>query len=241
MCSSPGCARRTATRHQTSQSRLRHQSTQAVQDRRADQTLRAPCPHPLRQRLPLPTPLPESLATPPTLPLALLSGASRRDKNRGKRGKCVPSTRKLLQNPLKSPELTKTESQSTCPGSYERCGLARISHRSSTVTADKATLTGLFSPFDLDVTRHAVVRKASDKSRHSNFLHRLATKTGEISGLRASLRPLLTAIACIYVLGKTYVRSAEVPDLPTSEPRKCLGVSSWGELHQFCSKRLTQR
>ena len=61
--------------------------------------------------------------------------------------------------------------------------LARISHRFSTATADKATLTRLFSSFDLDVTRHAIVRKASDKSRHSNLLHRLATKTGEISGL----------------------------------------------------------
>ena len=99
----------------------------------------APRPHPLRQRLPLPTPLPKSLATPPTLPLAPLSGAgapshgrtqresgaSRRDKNRGERGRCVPSTRKLLQNPLKSPELTKNESQSTYPGSCELCGLGQ--------------------------------------------------------------------------------------------------------------------
>ncbi len=50
---------------------------------------------------------PKSLATPPTLPLVPLSRASRRDKNRGERGRCAPSTRKLLQNPLKSPELTK--------------------------------------------------------------------------------------------------------------------------------------
>ena len=60
--------------------------------------------------------------------------------------------------------------------------LTRISHRFSTATADKATLTRLFSPFDLDVTRHAVVRKASNKSRHSNLLYRLATETGDITG-----------------------------------------------------------
>ena len=65
---------------------------------------------------------------------------------------------------------------------FQKLCLARISHRFSTATADKATLTRLFSPFDLDVTRHAVVRKASDKSRHRNLLHRLATKGGEISG-----------------------------------------------------------
>ena len=61
--------------------------------------------------------------------------------------------------------------------------LARISHRFSTATADKATLTRLFSPFDLDMTRHAVVRKASNKFRYTNLLHRLATETGEITGL----------------------------------------------------------
>ena len=60
--------------------------------------------------------------------------------------------------------------------------LARISHRFSTATADKATLTRLFSTFDLDVTRHAVVRKASNKSRHSNLLHRLATKSVRYPG-----------------------------------------------------------
>jgi len=54
--------------------------------------------------------------------------------------------------------------------------LTRISHRFSTATADKATLTRPFSPFDLDVTRHAVVRKGSNKSRHSKLLHRLAKK-----------------------------------------------------------------
>ena len=86
--------------------------------------------------------------------------------------------------------------------------LARISHRFSTATADKATLPRLFSTFDLDVTRHAVVRKPSNKSRHSNLLHRLATKPGERCGLgwgcngfdqsrrindkRAEIRPLFS-------------------------------------------------
>ncbi|MDP7638375.1 MAG: hypothetical protein QGG73_01460 [Candidatus Hydrogenedentes bacterium] len=60
--------------------------------------------------------------------------------------------------------------------------LTRISHRFSTAMADKATLTRLFSPFDFDLTRHAVGRKVSNKSRHSNLFHRLAMKTGEISG-----------------------------------------------------------
>ena len=62
-------------------------------------------------------------------------------------------------------------------------GLARLSRRLSTATADKATLTRLFSTFDLNVTRHAVARKSSKKYRHSNLLHRLATKSGELSGL----------------------------------------------------------
>ncbi len=51
-------------------------------------------------------------------------------------------------------------------------------------TADKATLTRLFSTFDLDATRHPVARKPSNKSRHSNLLHRLATQSGERCGLR---------------------------------------------------------
>ncbi len=61
--------------------------------------------------------------------------------------------------------------------------LTRISHRFSTATANKAALTRFFSPFDLGVTGHAVVRKASNKSRHTNLLHRLATEIGEITRL----------------------------------------------------------
>lgn len=60
---------------------------------------------------------------------------------------------------------------------------ARIAHRIPTPTADKAALTTLFSTFDLDVTRHNVVRKPSNKYRHSNLLYRLATKSVELSGL----------------------------------------------------------
>ena len=60
---------------------------------------------------------------------------------------------------------------------------ARLSHRFSTAAADKAALTRPFSPFDLDVTRHAVVRRAPNKSRYSNLLHRPATKTSEITVL----------------------------------------------------------
>ena len=67
------------------------------------------------------------------------------------------------------------------------CDLARIAHQISTATADKATLTELFLPFDLDVTRHAVARKPAKKSRHSNRFHRLATKPDEITGLTAVL------------------------------------------------------
>ena len=61
--------------------------------------------------------------------------------------------------------------------------LARIAHQLPAATADKAALTRLFSTFDLDVTRHAVGRKSSNKYRHSNLLHRLATKPGERCGL----------------------------------------------------------
>ena len=61
--------------------------------------------------------------------------------------------------------------------------LARLSHRISTTASDPATLTRLLLPFDLDVTGHAVVRKPSKKSCHSNRLHRLVTKPDEITGL----------------------------------------------------------
>ena len=60
---------------------------------------------------------------------------------------------------------------------------ARIDHQLSTATTDTVTLTRLFLPFDLDVTGHAVARKLSKKYRHSNRLHRLATKFGERCGL----------------------------------------------------------
>ena len=64
-------------------------------------------------------------------------------------------------------------------------GLVRLSHRSSTATADKVALARLFSPFGLDVTRHAAIHRfcleapASNEARHSDLICRLATKTGE--------------------------------------------------------------
>ncbi len=61
--------------------------------------------------------------------------------------------------------------------------LACIAHHESTAAADLIDLTPLVSTFDLDVTRHAVVQKPSNKCRHINHLHRLATIRGERCGL----------------------------------------------------------
>ena len=71
--------------------------------------------------------------------------------------------------------------------------LARLSHQLSAATANKAGLPTLFLSFDLDVTRHAVVRKSAHKYRHINLLYRLATKPGEIAGL-AGLIPGLGSL-----------------------------------------------
>ena len=65
---------------------------------------------------------------------------------------------------------------------------ARVSHQLSAATANKAGLPTFFLSFDLDVTRHAVVRKSANKCRHINLLRRLATKPGEIHGLERPFR-----------------------------------------------------
>ena len=70
-----------------------------------------------------------------------------------------------------------------CARPGEIIGLTRIAHHKSTAAADMINLTPLFSTFDLDVTRHAVVQKPSNKCRHINHLHRLATICGERCGL----------------------------------------------------------
>ena len=65
----------------------------------------------------------------------------------------------------------------------QRGPLTQKAHRIPTAMGDKTALTRLFSTFDLSVTRHAVAQKPSNKYRHTNLLHHLATKSGELSGL----------------------------------------------------------
>ena len=113
-------------------------------------------------------------------------------------------------------------------------GLTRIAHQLLAATADKAALTRLFSTFDLDAgstglqcPRHAVGRKTSNKFRHSNLLHRLATKPGERCGL-ASSRLLLVSRARepkVYLSpSRAYHGRVQLKDCEHGRASRCHGL-----------------